>query len=178
MSTHYQTNFRLFQTERVCSRQFQIWWKWKQVIQTSRKHCGKRRNCLLRAISAFPTVFKRLVFYGRQKVWLYGNGLTKEAFQWKLLINRSYRLRILWSFLLVFALYHTIPKKMKAYENFMEKWENACKQVSLFLTKFASLSKTNFDLYKYFPFIFVICKCSQFVHVLWYLISLPHNHNF
>ena len=46
--THYQTtNFRLFQTERVCRRQFQIWWKWQKVIQTGRKQCGKRRNCSL-----------------------------------------------------------------------------------------------------------------------------------
>ena len=35
------TNFRLFQTERVCRWQFQIWRKWKKVIQTGRKHCGK-----------------------------------------------------------------------------------------------------------------------------------------
>ena len=63
--THYQTtNFRLFQVERVCRRQFQIWRKWKKVIQTGRKHCGKRRNCSLRAISPFPSVFKRLVFQG------------------------------------------------------------------------------------------------------------------
>ena len=38
------TNFRLIQTERLCRRQFQIWRKWKKVIQTGRKHCGKRRN--------------------------------------------------------------------------------------------------------------------------------------
>ena len=56
--THYQTtNFRLFQTERVCRRQFQIWRKWQKVTQKGRKHCGKRRNCSLRAISPFPTVF-------------------------------------------------------------------------------------------------------------------------
>ena len=56
--THYQmTNFRLFQTERVCRRQLQILWKWHKVIQTGRKHCGKRRNCSLWAISPFPTVF-------------------------------------------------------------------------------------------------------------------------
>ena len=61
--THYQTtNFRLFQTERVCRRQFQIWQKWKKIIQTGRKHCGKRRNCLLRAISPFPTVFSKGLF--------------------------------------------------------------------------------------------------------------------
>ena len=60
--THYQTtNFRFFQTERVC-RQFQIWRKWKNGIQTGRKHRGKRRNCLLRAISPFPTVFQKACF--------------------------------------------------------------------------------------------------------------------
>ena len=53
------TNFRLFQTERVCRRQFRIWWKLQKVLQTGRKHCGKRRNCSLRAISPFPTVFSK-----------------------------------------------------------------------------------------------------------------------
>ena len=61
--THYQTtNFRFFQTERVCRRQFQIWRKWQKVIQTGRKHCGKRRNCSLLAISPFPTVFSKGLF--------------------------------------------------------------------------------------------------------------------
>ena len=60
--THYQTtNFRIFQTERVCRRHFQIW-KWLQVIQTVREYCGKRRNCSLRAISPFPTVFSKGLF--------------------------------------------------------------------------------------------------------------------
>ena len=60
--THYQTtNFRLFQSERICRGQFQIWRKRKKVIQTGRKHCGKRRNCLLWAISPFPTVFSKLL---------------------------------------------------------------------------------------------------------------------
>ena len=61
--THYQkTNFRLFQTERVCRRQFQIWWKWQKVIQTGRKHCGKRRNCSSRAISSCHKVFSKGLF--------------------------------------------------------------------------------------------------------------------
>ena len=61
--THYQmTNFRLFQTERVCRWQFQIWRKWQKIIQTGRKHCGKRRNGSLRAISPFPTVFSKGLF--------------------------------------------------------------------------------------------------------------------
>ena len=36
--------------------------KWQKVIQTGRKHCGKRKNCLLRAISPFPTVFSKGLF--------------------------------------------------------------------------------------------------------------------
>ena len=31
----------------------------RRVIPTGRKHCGKRRNCSLRAISPFPTVFSK-----------------------------------------------------------------------------------------------------------------------
>ena len=42
-----------------------------------RKHCGKRRNCSLRAISPFPSVFNRLVSQGCQKVSLCGNGLIQ-----------------------------------------------------------------------------------------------------
>ena len=61
--THYQTtNFRLFQTERVCRRQFRIWRKWQNVTEMGRKHCGKRRNCSLPAISPFPTVFSKGLF--------------------------------------------------------------------------------------------------------------------
>ena len=75
--THYQTtNFRLFRIERLCRRQIQIWQEWQKVIQASRMHCGKRRNCSLRAISPFPSVLKRLVSQGCQKVSLCGNGLT------------------------------------------------------------------------------------------------------
>ena len=61
--THYQTiNFRHFQTERVCRRIFQIWWKWQKAIQTGRKHCGQRRNCSLQAISPFSIVFSKGLF--------------------------------------------------------------------------------------------------------------------
>ena len=70
------TNFRLFQTERVCRRQFQIWRKWRKVFQTGRKHGGKRRNCSLRAISPFPTVFSKGLFPRGIKVSLCGNGLS------------------------------------------------------------------------------------------------------
>ena len=32
---------------------------WLKLIQKVRKQCGKRRNCSLRAISPFPTVFSK-----------------------------------------------------------------------------------------------------------------------
>ena len=31
-------------------------------LQMGRKHCGKRRNCSLRAISSFPTVFSKVLY--------------------------------------------------------------------------------------------------------------------
>ena len=75
--THYQmTNFRLFHTERVCRRQFQIWRKWHKVFQTARKHCGKRKKLLIPSnFFLSHSVFKRLVSQGCQKVSLCGNGL-------------------------------------------------------------------------------------------------------
>ena len=61
--TLYQTtNFRLFQIERVCRQQFEIWRKWQKIIKKGRKHCGKRRNCMLWAISPFPRVFSKGLF--------------------------------------------------------------------------------------------------------------------
>ena len=63
--------------ERVCRRQFRIWRKWQQVIQTGRKHCGKRRNCSLRAISPFPTVFSKGLFpRGVKRCHCVGMGLN------------------------------------------------------------------------------------------------------
>ena len=74
--THYQTtNFRLFQTKRICRRQFQIWRKWQKVIQKGRKHCGKWRNCSLWAISPFPTVFSKGLFpRGGKRFYCVGMG--------------------------------------------------------------------------------------------------------
>ena len=35
--------------------------KWGTTIWLSRKHCGKKRNCSLWAISSFPTMFSKAV---------------------------------------------------------------------------------------------------------------------
>ena len=61
------TNFWLFQIERVCRRQFQIGWKWQKALQMGRKHWGKRRNCSLWAISPFPSVFLKDLYYRHVK---------------------------------------------------------------------------------------------------------------
>ena len=69
------TNFRLFQTERVCRGQFQIWWQWQKVLQKVRKHCGKRRNYSLRAnFSFFHSVFKILVLQTHKNQGSFGKG--------------------------------------------------------------------------------------------------------
>ena len=60
VSTRSQTtNFKLFQTDRVCRRRFQICQKVQKVLHTGKKHCRKRRNCSYRAISPVPTGFSK-----------------------------------------------------------------------------------------------------------------------
>ena len=39
-----------------------LWTNRNTIIGLSRKHCGKRRNCSLRAISPFPTMFSKTVW--------------------------------------------------------------------------------------------------------------------
>ena len=41
--------------------------KWQKVLQKDRKHCGKRRNCLFRAISPFPMLFSKDFYRIRMK---------------------------------------------------------------------------------------------------------------
>ena len=75
--THYQTtSFRHFQIERVCRRQFQIWQKWKKVIQKARKHCGKKEKLLITSNFSFPTVFSKGLF--PRGVKRCGNGLNQS----------------------------------------------------------------------------------------------------
>ena len=77
------TNLRLFKTKRVCRRQFQTLQKWQKAFKTGRKHCGKRRNCSLRAISPFPTVFSKDLYWRHVKnQGLFGKGLTAKVISW------------------------------------------------------------------------------------------------
>ena len=63
------TNFRLFQLKEFADDNFKFDKndrKYNKRVENivgkgeiARKHCGKRRNCSLRAISPFPTVFSK-----------------------------------------------------------------------------------------------------------------------
>ena len=76
------TNFTLFQIERVCRRQFQVWWKWRKVLLKGRKHCGKRRNCLWRAISPFPTLFPKDLYCRHVNIWACLGKLLWSFWKW------------------------------------------------------------------------------------------------
>ena len=74
------TNFRLFHTERVCRRQFEIWWKWKKVLKMVRKLCGGKEKLLIMSNFSFShSVFKWLVLQTRKKQSLFGKGLTSSC---------------------------------------------------------------------------------------------------
>ena len=64
------TNFRLFQTERVCRQQFQI-------DENGRKLSKWVENTVGKGEIARYSVFKRLVSHGHQKVSLCGNGSNR-----------------------------------------------------------------------------------------------------
>ena len=121
--THYQaTNFRLFQTERVCRRQFQIWWKWQKVIQTGRKHGGKRRNCSLRAIFSFSQCFQRLVSQGHQEELLCGNGLKTEIIIWATFtLSSANAFNLVTSKILLFGIELSCYNQMLFYCQFLPK---------------------------------------------------------
>ena len=59
---HYQTtNFILFQLKEFADDNFKFDENGRKLSKWV-KHCGKRRNCSLRAISPFPTVFSKGLF--------------------------------------------------------------------------------------------------------------------
>ena len=111
--THFQTrNFRLFQTERVCRQQFQIWWKWQKNIQTGRKHCWKRRKRL------FQKCFQKACFQGASKgvnVWEWVK--PKKYFQSKVEEWNNQPITTQWHLL--------TPLGSKPFENTVAKGEIA-----------------------------------------------------
>ena len=71
--TRYQvTNFRLFQTERVCRQQFQIWRKWQKVTKRVENTVGKGEIARYEQFLLFPQCFQKACFPGASKgviVW-------------------------------------------------------------------------------------------------------------
>ena len=55
-------NYRLIQIETNCRQHFKVHLKWKISTIQGRKHCEKRRNCLLQAISPFLTMFSTAIY--------------------------------------------------------------------------------------------------------------------
>ena len=51
------TNFRLFQTERVCRQQLQIWWKWQKGLQRVENTIGKGELARYEQFLIFPQCF-------------------------------------------------------------------------------------------------------------------------
>ena len=72
------TNFRLFQTERVCRRQFQTWWKGQKVILTGRKHWEKEKLLVTSNFSISHSVFKGPVLQTCKNQGLFGKGLISR----------------------------------------------------------------------------------------------------
>ena len=75
--THYQTtNFRRFQAERVCRRQFSNLTKMEESHPNRWKTLREKEKLLITSNFSFShSVFKRLVSQRRQKVSLSGNAL-------------------------------------------------------------------------------------------------------
>ena len=60
-------NFRLVQIETNCRRHFKVHLKRKISTTYSVKHCEKKRNCLLQAISPFLTMFSTSIYLSASK---------------------------------------------------------------------------------------------------------------
>ena len=56
-------NFGLDRSERNCRRYFKVHLECKISAVQGRKHCEKRRNCLLLAISPFLKMFSTAIFF-------------------------------------------------------------------------------------------------------------------
>ena len=55
--------------ETNCTRHLKVHLKWKNSTTYGRKHCEKRRNCLLQAISPFLTMFSTATNLQCVKMW-------------------------------------------------------------------------------------------------------------
>ena len=132
------------------------------IVHFFKKHCGKRRNCSLWAISPFPTVFSTRSGNFLPKcdcrlqtlsVWkslklLFWKGLI---YSWYLSVNIFYFTTQSW-LLTTF--------RYKHFENVVGKSANAGNQhFLLFPQCFLPVLK---QIWIFQPHLFVVCKCFQF----------------
>ena len=80
--THYQTtNLRLFQTERVCRRQFDE--NCRKLSKQVENTVGKGEIARYEQFLLFPQCFQKVCFPGASKgVIVYGNGLSRLLISW------------------------------------------------------------------------------------------------
>ena len=77
--TRYQmTNFRLFQTERVCRRQFQFWRKWHKLSKWVENTLGKGEIARYEQFLLFPQCFQKACFTGASKVVIVWEWVNKQ----------------------------------------------------------------------------------------------------
>ena len=83
--------------ERVCRRQFQIWWKWQKVLQMGKKTLWEKEKLLITSNFSFShSVFKRLVPHTRKIQGLFGKGLNNFICHLQILqIRTSIQARLL-----------------------------------------------------------------------------------
>ena len=72
------TIFRLFQTERVCRRQFQVWWKLQKVLQRVENTVGKGEIALCFQKNSNADTWKQGLVRKRDKIiWQTSKGKEK-----------------------------------------------------------------------------------------------------
>ena len=167
--THYQTtNFTLFQIERLCRRQLKIWRKWQKVIQTGRKHCGKRRNCSLRAISPFSTVFSKGSFPRGIKrchcvgmgeeyyLWLIVWGLMSFSSLFQLYCSSQCTYPCLHAILFTSTLHNILSKPLAAFlrkhcRNNGQPWERINPFISPIKIRHDTVNRSDSNYRQYYP---------------------------
>ena len=58
-----QQHCEMVQIETNCRRHLKMDLKWKISTTLGRKHCEKRRNCLLQALSPFLAIFSTAIYF-------------------------------------------------------------------------------------------------------------------
>ena len=73
LTLYFICQFWALQIQQKTDMMSKSWTNGDTVIWLSRKHCGKRRNCSLRAISSFPKMFSKAVYcwWVKMSIWVW-----------------------------------------------------------------------------------------------------------